>query len=52
MINKIAYCESADNRNISYFVENKSVSKETFDAYEAAQTKKANVMWYGFAFGT
>ncbi len=42
---KTAYCESEDNQNVSCFIENKSVSKETFDAYKAVQSAKPDAVW-------
>lgn len=44
-IRKLAYCESADNQNVSYFVENKPVTKQAFDAYENAQNSKPDAVW-------
>lgn len=44
-IRKLAYCESADNQNVSYFLENKSVTKPAFDAYENAQNSKPDAVW-------
>lgn len=44
-IRKLAYCESVDNQNVSYFLENKSVTKQAFDAYENAQNSKPDAIW-------
>ena len=44
-IRKLAYCESVDNQNVSYFLENKSVTKQAFDAYENAQNSKTDAVW-------
>ncbi len=44
-IRSLAYCESADNQNVSYFVDNKAVSKAAFEAYQSAQNSKPGAIW-------
>ncbi len=44
-MNDIAYCESVDNENISYFIEGEAVSQEEFNAYEMKQQEKTDAVW-------
>lgn len=44
-IRSLAYCESADNQNVSYFVDGKSVTKAAFEAYETTQNSKPDAIW-------
>ena len=44
-VRSLAYCESADNQNVSYFVDGKSVSKAAFEAYQSAQNSKPDAIW-------
>ena len=44
-IRKLAYSESADNQNVSYFVDGKSVTKTAFEAYQNAQNSKPEAVW-------
>ncbi len=44
-IRSLAYCESADNQNVSYFVDNKAVTKAAFEAYQSAQNSKPDAIW-------
>ena len=43
-IRSLAYCESADNQNVSYFVDGKSVTKAAFEAYQSAQNSKPDAI--------
>ncbi len=43
--NDIAYCESYDNNNISYFVEGETVSQEEYNMYLIKQEEKSDAVW-------
>lgn len=44
-VKDIAYRESYDDNNISYFVEGKAVSENEFSTYLTKQKEKADVVW-------
>ncbi len=43
---KVAYCESYDNKIIHYYIDGKIVSKDEFNSYISEQSKKENAIWY------
>lgn len=49
-VDKIAYCESVYDKSggIRYFIAEKSVSKEEFDAHYAEQSEKPDAVWREF----
>lgn len=50
-ITKIAYCESEDNQQVSFFIDGESVSQDDFSAYESAQSQKQNAVWCDYEIG-
>ncbi len=45
MVNEIVSRKSEDNQNLSYYIENQSVSKEEYDTYIAEQDQKSEAAW-------
>jgi hypothetical protein len=49
---KLGYCEPSQNNDStaeSYFVQNKSTTKDLFDSYADEQNRKKDVVWYDFS---
>lgn len=44
-ITKVAYCQSGGNNTVSYFIEDKPVSREEFSSYQEAQRAKPDAAW-------
>ena len=51
-ITEIAYCASDTDQSVTYFIEDRSVPKDDFTAYESAQEQKPNAVWYENKYNT